>query len=345
MESSTKKAIQAVIAGAVSIIIGYLLSPSHQYWILLSAFVVLLGTESVGRTMIKAIQRTVGTFIGAVAGFLMAHLVAGHIYLEIGLLFLSIFMAFYLFSISYGLMMFWITMMLAIMYDLLLGGITEQLLASRVIDTLIGAILGLTVSALVLPMKTKDKVSEATLDFLSDLKDYTNGYLDRFLGEATTESLADKALDMDASLQTVRDEAQPFRNRPGTLGRSGIERQLTVLNAMNYYAKHLVASSTRQLSENTDEELKETLQYIESCLTHNLDVLGKLLNGKGKDKKIKRLEKAREKIERIPDNKKNTAPSQKQLIHDLYYVWRINQTIISFAKDLGAEAEEEHSGA
>lgn len=343
LEPSTKKAIQAVVAGGASIVLGYLLSPAHQYWILLSSFVVLLGTESVGRTMIKAFNRTAGTFAGAVAGFVIAHLIAGHPFIEIGLLFFSIFMAFYLFSISYGLMMFWITMMLSIMYDLLLGGITEKLLASRVTDTLIGAILGLAVSAFIMPKKTIDKVMETSLDFLKDLNDYLQKYMGRFLGEETPESLADKGLSLDNSLQMVRDEAQPYRNRPGTLGRSGIERQLVVLNAMNYYAKHLVASSNRELTESTGNQLKKTLKHIESTLKHNLTVLCKLLEGNGKDLVIRSLDQAREHIERIPDDENDSSShSQKRFIHDFYYIWRINQTIINFAQDLGGKVEKSH---
>lgn len=339
LQPSTKKALQAILAGIISIILGYLLSPAHQYWILLSSFVVLLGTESVGRTLVKAFQRFAGTFFGAIAGFYLAHSVSGQAHLEISLLFLCVFMAFYLFSISYALMIFWITMLLSIMYDLLLGGISEQLLQARVLDTLIGAGMGFIVSAVIFPKKTKDMVADTIVEFLSDLQEYVGEYLERFVGERATTSLADKALDLDETLQQVRNEAKPLHNSPGTLGRAGIERRLTVLTAINYYAKHLTASANRETTMTFDESLKQTLKLIDSRLSENFDTLCQLMSGKGHHASVWDLEKERESIERSPDKTIAKDVKQKQLIHDMYYVWRINQAIVSLAKDLGAQTK------
>ncbi|TCP30019.1 fusaric acid resistance family protein [Scopulibacillus darangshiensis] len=342
MEVSTKRALQAILAGTMSIVLGYLLSPSHQYWILLSAFVVLLGTESVGRTFVKAFQRFAGTLLGAVVGFFLAHAVSGRIDLEISILFFCVFMAFYLFPISYALMIFWITMVLAIMYDILLGGISEQLLFARVLDTLIGAAIGFLVSALVFPKRTKDKVADTIEDFLFDLKAYLKDYLGRFAGAQPLTNLADKALDLDVLLQQVRDEARPLHNTPGTLGRSGIERRLTVLTAVNYYAKHLTASTNRGIIRDADESLRQTLHHVQSRIEDNLNVLCRLISGKsGHQESVWELEKERERIERLPDKRSLNVLNHDKLIYDLYYVWRINQAVVSLAKDMGARSKRQ----
>ncbi|MDA6162104.1 FUSC family protein, partial [Escherichia coli] len=78
-----------------------ILSPDQPYWVLLTAFIVLLGTESIGRIYTKGFQRSVGTIIGAVIGFTLARVVSGHSVLEITLIFAAVFFAFYLFEVSY----------------------------------------------------------------------------------------------------------------------------------------------------------------------------------------------------------------------------------------------------
>lgn len=121
MRLSTQKAFQAALSGGISIAVGYTISPSHQYWVLLANLVILFGTETVGRTVIKAGERFMGTLVGALFGFMIAHLISGHLFLDMLFLFSCVFMAFYFVSLSYAIMIFFMTMMLANMYDLLLG--------------------------------------------------------------------------------------------------------------------------------------------------------------------------------------------------------------------------------
>ncbi len=335
LQPTTKKAFQAALAGSLSIVLGYIVSPAHQYWILLSAFVILFGTESVGRTFVKAGQRFAGTLFGAIVGFGLAHLISGHIVIEITVLFFCIFMAFYLLSISYALMIFWITMMIAIMYDFLLGGVTEQLLGARVLDTFIGAGLGAGVTAFLFPHKTRDKVRDSMVEFLDNLKVYTEAYLEKYIGETNTTDLADKALELDEQLQQVRDDADPLLKRPGNFGRSGIENQLTVLTAMNFYVKHLVSSTKREQRAELNDDIKQALKGVEADIGKNIDILCEWLNENTKEHEaVLDLKREREFIERSPDL--NTA---KQLIHDLYYIWRINKAVLSLAKDLGSHSE------
>ncbi|EFV76898.1 hypothetical protein HMPREF1013_02922 [Bacillus sp. 2_A_57_CT2] len=91
IKPSTKKAFQALTAAIISIIAGQILSPDQPYWVLLTAFIVLLGTESIGRIYTKGFQRSVGTIIGAVIGFTLARVVSGHSVLEITLIFAAVF--------------------------------------------------------------------------------------------------------------------------------------------------------------------------------------------------------------------------------------------------------------
>ncbi|MFZ0446360.1 MAG: FUSC family protein, partial [Bacillus sp. (in: firmicutes)] len=177
LKPSTKKAYQALIAGILAIIVGQILSPSHPYWVLLTTFVVLLGTQSTGRIYAKGFERSLGTIIGAVLGFSLAKLVSGYSTLEILAIFLVLFLAYYLITVSYTLMNVFITMMLAFLYDLLMGGITLSLIGARVIDTIAGATIALAASTLIFPKKTEDMVVESIHDYLKKLKPYLTTYV------------------------------------------------------------------------------------------------------------------------------------------------------------------------
>ncbi|WP_341357238.1 FUSC family protein [Rossellomorea sp. y25] len=336
LKPSTRKAIQALVAGTLAIIVGELIAPAQPYWVLLTTFIIQIGTESVGRTYMKAFQRSVGTVIGAILGFGAAKLVSGNSELEVFLLFVVLFLAFYLFTVSYTLMSLFITMLIAFMYDLLLGGISMQLMGARVIDTIAGALIALTVSAFVFPKKTKDKVADAFDDFLEELGGYVSSYIKTFTN-IDEKPLTDQAFDLDQKLQSIKDEAQSLLQRPGSMTRSGIGRWITVVTATNYYAKHLLASSHRKVPSKVSDELNSVFKQTEEKITHNIETLRELLKEKENAQVLWSISVEREKIETLAPSR---LKSQMDLIHHLYYVWKINQSIVALGEELGAEVKE-----
>jgi uncharacterized membrane protein YgaE (UPF0421/DUF939 family) len=336
LKPSTRKAIQALVAGTLAIIVGELIAPAQPYWVLLTTFIIQIGTESVGRTYMKAFQRSVGTVIGAILGFGAAKLVSGNSELEVFLLFVVLFLAFYLFTVSYTLMSLFITMLIAFMYDLLLGGISIQLMGARVIDTIAGAAIALSVSAFVFPKKTKDKVADAFDDFLEELGGYVSSYIKTFTN-IEDKPLTDQAFDLDQKLQGIKDEAQSLLQRPGSMTRSGIGRWITVVTAINYYAKHLLASSHRKVPAKVSDELKSVFQQTEEKITYNIETLRELLKEKESARVFWSLSEEREKIETLAPS---ILKSQMDLIHHLYYVWKINQSIVALGEELGVEVKE-----
>ncbi|WP_099159187.1 FUSC family protein [Virgibacillus ndiopensis] len=333
LKPTTKKAYQALVAGILSIIVGQTISPTQPYWVLLTAFIVLLGTESIGRTYKKGFERSFGTIIGAVLGFILAKLLSGHSVIELTLLFTVIFAAFYLVTVSYTLMSMFITMLIAFMYDILLGGITFMLIGARVIDTIAGAAIALGVSSVIFPKRTRDKVADAFEDYLTELKPYVTLYVKSFRENINVNELRDSAFEMDKNLQSIKDEADPLLQRSEALSQTGINRWITIFTAINYYARHLVASSYKKKFE-YPKEIEEVFKKMEEKLDHNIDTLGKLIKGTETFGTIYNLKEEREQIERL-------APSRNQshhdLIHHLYYVWRINQSIVALGIDFGAE--------
>jgi uncharacterized membrane protein YgaE (UPF0421/DUF939 family) len=333
LNPSTRKAIQGLVAGILAIIIGHIISPLQPYWVLLTTFIIQIGTETVGRTYVKGFQRSLGTVIGAIFGFAAAKLVSGHPILEVILLFMVIFLMFYVFSVSYTWMSFFITMLIAFMYDLLLGGISAALIGARVIDTIAGALIALLVSALVLPKRTKGKVTETFDDFLGELKGYLSAYLESFIQGEPSE-LTDQAFELDQKLQVIRDEAQSLLQRPGSLRKSGISRWMMVVTAINYYAKHLLASSHRNVKAKLPGELQDIFIAVDEKLSENIELLQDLLKGKEAHSNFWPLDEERMKIETLSPSRQK---GKIDLIHHTYYVWRINQSIIALAKELGAQ--------
>lgn len=335
LRPSTKKAIQAIVAGIISIIVGQIISPAQPYWVLLTAYVVFLGTESIGRIYIKGFQRSFGTIIGAVLGFMLAKLISGQSVLEVVLIFLVIFLAFYWFSVSYTLMNVFITMLIAFMYDILLGGITFSLIGARVLDTIAGASISLGVSTLIFPKKTKDKVSEVINEFLLELQPYVTEYVRGFREDVNVKELSESALVLNQKLQTIKDEAQSLIQRSGSPIHVHMTKWIMMIAAINYYARQLVASSYRKRFD-YPEELVVVFKEVEKKLNHNLESLMKLIKGTDQKVKIYSLYKERGEIERLAPSRNE---SKRDLIHHLYYVWRINQSIVELAIILGAGEE------
>ncbi|WP_188454791.1 FUSC family protein [Virgibacillus oceani] len=333
LKSSTKKAFQALAAGILSIIAGQIISPTQPYWVLLTAFIVLLGTESIGRTYKKGFERSFGTIIGAILGFVLAKLLSGHSTIEIILLFTVIFAAFYLVTVSYTLMSAFITMLIAFMYDILLGGISFTLIGARVIDTIAGAAIALGVSSVIFPKRTRDKVADAIDDFLTELKPYVTLYVKSFREKINVKELRDSAFEMDKNLQSIKDEAEPLLQRSEAVSQTDINRWITIFTAINYYARHLVASAYTKNFE-YPVEIEEVFKQMEEKLDHNFNVLSKLVKGPKQSAVVYNLKVEREQIERLAPGRNQ---SHHDLIHHLYYVWRINQSIVALGIEFGAE--------
>ncbi|MEK3820109.1 FUSC family protein [Cytobacillus sp. FSL W8-0315] len=336
IKPSTKKAFQALTAAIISIIAGQILSPDQPYWVLLTAFIVLLGTESIGRIYTKGFQRSVGTIIGAVIGFTLARVVSGHSVLEITLIFAAVFFAFYLFEVSYTLMSMFITMLVAFIYDLLLGGITFSLISARVIDTIAGAGIAFGVSLFIFPKKTKEKVADTLNDYLQELKPYVTEYVRSFREDVNVKELSGKGFLLDQKLKTINVEAQSLIKKPGSPRHADVNRWITLFSAINYYARHLVASSYRKGFDYPDE-LVDVFIRIEEKLELNIETLMDLIKDSGDGMLVYSLENEREQIERLAPARQQ---SQRDLIHHLYFVWRINKAIMELAEDLGAGKEQ-----
>ncbi|MGH7041846.1 MAG: FUSC family protein, partial [Acetobacteraceae bacterium] len=151
-----RQPVQVAVATGAAIAAGHAVSGQRWYWSVLAVFIVFAGTASRTTTLTKAAQRVLGTLLGVGAGILIAEAVLGDPKLIVALALVCDVIAFYAFQTAYGVMIFWITIMIALLYGLL-GAFRPELLAIRFDETAVGAAAGIIVALTLLPRRTSDE--------------------------------------------------------------------------------------------------------------------------------------------------------------------------------------------
>jgi uncharacterized membrane protein YccC len=280
LRPTTVQGIQAALASGLALLAGEVLFSSRPYWVVVTAFVVSMGSGTFGDTLSRGFQRTLGTLLGAVVGFFSASVAFGNLYLEVPLMLVSISLAFYLVPVSYAMMTFWVTVVLAVAYGLM-GRLDSGILALRFLDTLVGSVIGLAVSALVLPTKTSDRIREGTAEFLDALEDYLRDRVDRLAGGDPAGHPVEEAREVEGKLREVTENAATARKQAVVFGRSraDLDRWTTALTALSYYARHLADPMSR--GQPLEEDRRgELLREAGERIAANLDSLsGAILDG------------------------------------------------------------------
>lgn len=235
-----RRAVQAGFSTGLALFLGTFVSTSHQFWAAMPAFQTLSGSD--GLTRIKSVQRIVGTVAGAAAAFGLALWTGHNPWVAYPVLAVSVFFMSFLRPVASSWTSFWRTVLLATMYDVL-GEFTVEAIDVRVLETIIGAVVAVIVSAVILPTRTRSRVLAGMSDVVTTAMSVTRQALQRLVDPASAApalAIADAEATMDRQIQQIRLEAEPLRHNPGALQRNGIETQLTSLSALLYYTRHLV---------------------------------------------------------------------------------------------------------
>ena len=242
LRATTRQAIQVSIAASLAIVTGELVSPARWYWAVIAAFVIFAGTNSWGETLTKGWQRLLGTLLGVPAGVLVATLLTGHQTVALAGIFVCLFCAFYFMTVTYSLMTFWITTMLALLYGLL-GQFSFGVLMLRIEETAIGAVIGATVAVVVLPTNTRTAIRTDTRAFLMSLSTLIEVSTATMFG-AEGASPSEQARQVDRDLQQFRVTAKPLvAGVTGLAGRRSIRRALRIFAACDQYGRSLARSA------------------------------------------------------------------------------------------------------
>ena len=166
---TTRQALQIALAGALSIGLGDALSGQRWYWAVLACFLAFTGTATAAETVRKALQRTAGTVVGVVVALVLVPSLGHSTTTSLVVILVAIFVGFYLFRVSYTCLAFAITILIAELYELL-GTYSDGLLALRVGETALGAIIGGVVAVSFLPTSAASAEQAARARLAEELR-------------------------------------------------------------------------------------------------------------------------------------------------------------------------------
>lgn len=330
LRPTTRQAVQVAIATTLAIIAGEALSPARWYWAVIAAFVTFAGTTSFGETLTKGWQRLLGTLLGVPSGVLVATVVSGNTAAAVVMIFLCLFFAFYLMAVSYSLMIFWVTTMLALMYGLL-GQFSVDVLLLRLGETAVGTAIGVGVAVLVLPARTGTAIRAAARDFLAELSTSVSTSAEA-LGGGPTTAPSEQARIVHRSLQDFRTTAKPLTvGIAGIAGRTSIRRGLRLLKACDHYARALARAS--EGPDPGSVPLAEAITAAAEAARANIDALAEVLDRHGGDPEVR---SAADLID-AADAVAGQLPDDRRLQAGLHALHQIDRAVVDAAADLGAQ--------
>jgi uncharacterized membrane protein YccC len=334
MLPSTRQAIQVTVAAALAIVVGETVSPSHWYWAAIAAFVIFAGTNSWAETLDKGWQRLLGTVLGVPSGVLVATLVSGNTIASLAMIFVCLFCAFYFMKVTYSLMTFWISTMLALMYGLL-GEFTYGLLLLRIEETAVGAVIGIAAAVLVLPVNTRAKIRGDAHTFFLTLSDLVEASVTSLLGSPAPASLTETARQLDRDLAQFRITAKPMSaGVAGLAGRRTMRHGLRMLAASDRYARILARSS--EIHIDTSAELADAIRAAASQIRRNIDVLITSLKFNRAATVLPSTDYI-DAAETLARQRDDQAPDHRRLMNALHALRQIDRVVINAATDLGAD--------
>ncbi|RZA09757.1 MAG: hypothetical protein EOP11_00680 [Proteobacteria bacterium] len=288
LHKNTKQAIQVTIAAGSASLVGALISPTRWYWAALTAFIVFSGATR-GDTILRAVQRVLGTVAGLIAGFALAYAFTGNREVQGGLVFVCIFFGLYCARVVPTGTVFWFTSLLAVFYQLM-GMLTQEVLILRLEETLVGAVAGTIAAAWVFPTSTRSAV-RAALVVLVNRGAQILEESGRLPADGGAHYLFFRRLRLlDRDLVSLRAAAAPMTGKIVATAAPDTYRRLHDASALVHYLRQVAFAAAN------DQAFKENHGCRERCL----NVAAEL---KGLAGRVERREK-------IPLSEENPWPAQ-----------------------------------
>jgi uncharacterized membrane protein YccC len=257
LNPSTKAAIQVAVATSAATVLGDLISPDRWYWAVLTAFLVFTGVSTRGEILTRAGHRIVGTIAGVVAGVLLAALIGHNPPIQIIVLVLCVFCAFYLVAVAYAFLTFFVTVLLAMLYGLL-GNFSVQVLELRIAETAAGALVGIASAYLVFSTGTRATFVEKVSDYFDRMVDLIDAAISSVATPGGETDLVAETRRLDNALQDVIAAGKPLQMGPAVRSRRGTQRVLRGLQAGNRSAHALARAGVNAARADPDSAPPET---------------------------------------------------------------------------------------
>ncbi|MDF3310541.1 FUSC family protein [Rhodococcus sp. T2V] len=227
---STKAAIQVAVATSAATILGELISPDRWYWAVLTAFLVFTGASTRGEILSRAGHRVVGTIAGVLAGVLLSALVGNNQPVQLLLLVVCVFFAFYLVTVAYALLSFFVTVMLAMLYGLL-GTFSIEVLELRIYETAAGGIVGIAAACFIFSTGTRSTLISKIDDYLDQMTAIIDTAIGAVAHPGRESDLVADIRKLDNALKDLVTAGKPLEMGPTTRTRRGAKRLLRIMTA------------------------------------------------------------------------------------------------------------------
>lgn len=232
LNPSTKAAIQVAVATSAATILGELISPDRWYWAVLTAFLVFTGASTRGEILSRASHRVVGTIAGVLAGVVLSALVGPDRPLQLVLLVVCVFCAFYLVTVAYALLAFFITVMLAMLYGLL-GTFSLEVLELRIYETAAGGLVGIASAYFVFSTGTRSTLVTKVENYLDRMSTIIDSSIDSVVEPGSAANLVADVRKLDNALKELMTAGKPLELGPTTRTRRGTKRLLRIMAVSN----------------------------------------------------------------------------------------------------------------
>jgi uncharacterized membrane protein YccC len=233
-----RPALQTAAASALAIACSEMILPDRWYWAAFAAFVMFRETRSRGESVAKGMAFVAGTSAGLVAGLLLGMLLSGHELASLAAIVIAVFLAFQANLIAYGVMVFWITVILGLMFGMM-GYFTFDLLLVRLEESAIGVASGVLVACLVLVRHEGDVTEEAATAFLRALRELVRSAAAVLIEGKPARGVASRILITGQRFRELNTAAGFGQSRFGIARRERLRRRVMVLGACENWGREL----------------------------------------------------------------------------------------------------------
>ena len=267
--------IQTAIAAALAITSGELVSPNRWYWAAFAAYVMFQGTRSRGESIAKGVQFMTGTVAGVVIGALAATLLSGHPLFTMVAIVIAVFLAFQANLAAYGVMIFWITIILGLVFGML-GYFAPEFLLLRLKETAAGAVCGLIVASFVLVRREYAATYDATIAFLRALGQSVDSAARVLLDHVPEPELSARVLVTEQRFRDLNAIARSEQSSHPLSRNEALHRRVLLLEACEQWARELGQLCLQRIELKDAvmmRSVRETVARIDASLTGLVNAL------------------------------------------------------------------------
>lgn len=234
LDENLRRACQAAAAASGAVVVGHAISPDHWFWAVFASFLVFTRASNMGQALSQAWQGVLANVAGVAFGLALADAVHGHATLQLALLFTFVAAGFYAFpGPVYTLLL---TAMLAMLYELL-GQHTPDLLLTRLLETVAGAVMAVASGLLVFPVRTQVHSDRESAALLREAAALLRGAFDP---PPDLDHARDAVRALDRRLLAVRRTLGPVTQASYPAPKEPHRRRLHRISVLVYCVRHLV---------------------------------------------------------------------------------------------------------